>query len=355
MNNGGSGGYLILFLGADWWGSDARALAVALRQQGHCLIEVQYEDYFPLNWSSVPLKAVRRLIRPLCVSNYNQALRQHLANPAIDFLLVFKGNGFSPATLKAFRERKVASYCLYPDVSFASHGANITECLPHYDAVFTTKEFHLRDEKLRATLQDIKLVRHGFDPEVHRLAGVSERVRQQYACDVSFVGCWSPKKERLVNILITDLPAADVRLWGPGWERATEAVRRCWAGRGAYGDESVLVYEASKINLGLLSEASTDTLSGDQTTVRTWQVPAAGGFLLHEETAELGQYLTPGKEVATFKDKSDLSQRVQHYLRQPTERAMIAAAGQQRCVKGGYTYHAAARAICSYHKSRSAK
>lgn len=31
---------LVLFLGADWWGSDARALAVAARRLGHGLLDL---------------------------------------------------------------------------------------------------------------------------------------------------------------------------------------------------------------------------------------------------------------------------------------------------------------------------
>ena len=35
------------FLGADWWGSDARAAGAELRRRGYLLIERHYEDYFP--------------------------------------------------------------------------------------------------------------------------------------------------------------------------------------------------------------------------------------------------------------------------------------------------------------------
>lgn len=96
---------LILYLGADWWGSDARALAVALRQSGNALIEVTNEDYFPLNWSSFPLKVLRRLAKPLFIHNFNQAVLAHLGNPAIDFVLVFKGMFLQASTLEQFRKR----------------------------------------------------------------------------------------------------------------------------------------------------------------------------------------------------------------------------------------------------------
>ncbi|HSH38727.1 MAG TPA: hypothetical protein VK993_08070, partial [Chthoniobacterales bacterium] len=81
--------FLILFLGADWWGSDARALAASLRADGHALIEVNYEDYFPTSWSRLPLRLVRRAVRRQCSDEFNRAVAQR-AGAAVDFVLAFK-------------------------------------------------------------------------------------------------------------------------------------------------------------------------------------------------------------------------------------------------------------------------
>jgi hypothetical protein len=341
---------LILFLGADWWGSDSRALAVALRQLGHVLIEANYENFFPLQWSSLPLRVLRRCIRPWCAANYNRTLLPLARNRAIDFVLVFKGMLLTPEVLAAFRARSLPMYCFYPDVSFLDHGGNIWRCLPHYDCLFTTKSFHLDDPALRRQARRIQLLPHGFDPAVHRPIALSERARAQYGCDVSFVGCWSPKKERLLAALLQGCPRATVRVWGPGWGRAQPDVRRCWQGRGAYGDELAVVYAASSINLGLLSEAGGGTGLGDQTTARTWQIPGAGAFMLHEATAELERFFAPGSEVGVFSGAEDLVSQVRFFLRHPEQRCTLANAARQRCLDGGYTYDLAAQAICRYHE-----
>jgi hypothetical protein len=344
---------LILFLGADWWGSDARALAVSLRQRGHCLIEVQYEDYFPLHWSNSLLKLFRRVIRRFCVSNYNSTVRQHVDNSSIDFVLVFKGNGLMPQTLEYCRKRGIPCYLFYPDVGFATYGKNIVDCLPLYDAVFTTKSFHLRDERLSGRVKCLILVSHGFDPDVHRMACLNSAVQKHYECDVSFVGCWSPEKERLVGWLIANVPDAHVRLWGPGWKRSAEAVRLCWAGRGAFGDESVIIYQCSKINLGLLTAAHWDVISGDQTTVRTWQIPAAGGFMLHEDTQEVRAFLADGVDVALFDGQDELVKQVRRFLADDVARRAMAEAGRQRVLAENYTYVGAANQILAHHEGRA--
>jgi spore maturation protein CgeB len=338
--------YLILFLGADWWGSDARALAVKLRHGGHCVIDLNYEDYLPTSWSLFPLRLLRRLFRGLMARNYNHAVRRHANNPALDFILVCKGMLLAPETLGEFKRHRIPCYCFYPDVSFTDHGANITNCLPLYDCVFTTKRFHAADRHVGPVIQHVA---HGFDPEVHRPLPISEKLQQHYACDVSFVGCWSPKKEGLITALIANQPNLSVKVWGPGWGRSNQNVRAAWQGRGAYGDELAIIYGASRINLGLLSEAGSDTREGDAVTARTWQIPAAGGFLLHELTTELAEYFQPGSEVGTFTDGTDLPSQVERYLANDAERKSIALAGYRRCLTSDYTYAAAAQRILEYH------
>ncbi len=354
MTAAGPSQHLILFLGANWWGSDARALGVALRHPGNALIEVIYEEFFPPQWSTVPLRALRRLARPWFVQNYNQAVLNHAANPALDFVLVFKGKLLQSATLERFRNQGTPIYCFYPDVSFLDHGPEIWNCLPLYDCLFTTKSFHLEDSALRSRVQEMRLVSHGFDPEVHRSVELTGRMEKHYGCDVSFVGCWSPKKEALLASITRGCPAVSVRIWGPGWGRSAPEVRRWWQARGAYGDELAVIYRASKINLGLVSEAGGGTKVGDLVTARSWQIPAAGGFMLHEDTIELRRYFTPELEVGVFQSASDLPGKLQRYLSNEEARGRILKAGHRRACEAGYTYDTAARAILEFHGQHSA-
>jgi spore maturation protein CgeB len=343
---------LILFLGADWWGSDSRALAVAFRKLGHAVVEVNSENYYPPHWSSTPLRILRRGCEGLFARDFNRAIQRHLANRAIDFMLVFKGRHVHPRTVREARACGLPAYCFYPDVSFLDHGPHIWACLPHYDCVFTTKTFHLQDPQVKARVMDLRLVSHGFDPDVHRPLRLSPRGQAAYACDVSFVGCWSPKKEQILNRLLDQCPGIDLRVWGPGWTRATGPVRDRWQGRGAYGDELSAIYCSSRINLALLSEPGGGTSVGDQVTARTWQIPASGSFMLHEETAELKRYFTPGTETGTFRSPEELAARVRWFLDNEAARNQIALAGYRRCVEQGYTYLPAAEAILAYHQSR---
>jgi spore maturation protein CgeB len=351
MTSEAASSFCIGFLGADWWGSDARALGAELRGQGHMLIDRHYEDYFPTKWRSVLMRGVRRLLRNRMAAEYNRAVEELLQVEAMNFLLVFKGMLLSPKTLQKFRAAGVPCYCVYPDVSFQDHGANIWDCLPLYDCVFTTKSFHLEDSELRRRVKRLDFVPHGFDPEVHRPIPLTTKLHSYYSSDLSFVGVWTPKKEQVLTALVAALPDVSLKIWGPFWERANVSVRKCWQGRAAYGDELAAICTNARINLGLLSEAGGGTVKGDQTTARTWQIPACGGFMLHEDTEELRAAFNVGEHIAVFRNTSELANVVRQYLGDDALRDRIRAAGYQYCLSAGYSYRAAADRILAYHRT----
>ena len=334
--------FCIGFLGADWWGSDARAMALELRRRGHLVLERHYEDHFPTRWRHPLLRLLRRLLRGLMARDYNNGVEELLAVGELDLMLVFKGMLLQPGTLNRFKRAGTPCFCFYPDVSFQDHGDNIPECLSLYDVVFTSKRYHLEDRGLDGEGADWCFAPHGFDPEVHRPVLGEGMAEGCYASDVSFAGDWSAKKQFLLEQLVGALPEIGLKIWGPGWGRACPEVLRFWQGRAAYGDELAAIYSLSKINLGLLSEAGRGTSQGDATTARTWQIPGAGGFLLHEDTAEIREAFAVGREVALFANGAELSREVTRYLGDEPLRQSVAAAGHQRAMSEPYTY---ARAV----------
>lgn len=344
---------LIGFLGADWWGSDARALASEFRRDGHLLVERHYEDHFPTRWRSMPLRILRRCCRDLMSADYNRAIREILKVEGLDFLLVFKGMLLEIATLREFVAKGIPTYCVYPDVSFVDHGKNIKSCLPLYDCVFTTKSFHVEDPRVQRETQNLKLVNHGFDPEVHRPVVLRDDILNFYSADASFVGVHTRKKEMILDALVQQMPNLRLRIWGTNWEMASPRLRKMWEGRGAYGDEVAAVYVASKINLGLLSEAGGGTVAGDRTTARTWQIPACKAFMLHEDTPEVRKAFEAGREIGVFSDPNDLVSKVRYYLDHGQERESIAEQGYRRSMAVPYSYRSTAQEVIAFHREKT--
>ena len=201
-----------------------------------------------------------------------------------------------------------------------------------FDHVFTTKSFGIADLEAQLGVTNTSFLPHGFDPQVHR--PVTPGPGASAAAPVSFVGRWSPYKEACLARLADAIGPEKLAVRGDAWERVGSALlRRAVRGGAVYGDFYALAISESRINLGLLSEVVPGASSGDRITSRTFHIPASGGFLLHERTAELAAYFEEGREVACFGSPDELVDKVVHYLDHEPERLRIAEAGHRRCVR----------------------
>jgi hypothetical protein len=352
MNGRGSKSYTILAPGfAKWWGSDARALAQALRNLGHTILDIDAEDYVSWRPQGVGPKILRRLFGKIYAQDYNQAVLRQASDSAFDFVLVFKGNSLRPETLQSLRTAGKPLYNFYPDVSFQDHGPEIPRSLKFYDCVFTTKSYHGEREIERYGIRDLKHVRHGFDPEVHRPIDLNPELSEHYGCDVSFVGCWSPEKEARLLFLLRALPEVRVKVYGMGWNYASAEFKRTlgWnLKRAVFGDELSLVYCASKVNLGLLSCSTSDSRTKDQTTARSFQIPACRSLMLHEDTPEIRSYFEADREVLLFSSNEEMVSKIDWALRFRLKRMEVQHGGYERGQQQPYDYSSAANCIVEH-------
>jgi len=343
--------YTILAIGfAKWRGSDPRALSQAFRVKGHCLIEIDAEDYVPWRWNGLVSRVFRRLFLHALANDYNRDVLTIAKSAEFDFILVFKGMYLRAETVSSLRALGKPVYNFYPDVSFKDHGSFIPPAMRHYDCVFTTKSFHGKKETDELQISELIHVRHGFDPDVHRPVHLSAAQIKRYGCDISFVGCWSPEKERVIALIVNARRNYKVIVYGIGWKYASRAFKKALGDNlrsGVFGDELAVVYNASKVNLGLLSRAAGDDSMADQTTVRSFQIPASGCLTLHEDTPEIRSYFVSGKEIALFNGDERLLSKLDELLSPGSEslRGSIRAAGYKRCMIEPYDYSSAASAI----------
>jgi spore maturation protein CgeB len=134
-------------------------------------------------------------------------------------------------------------------------------------------------------------------------------------------------------------------VWGDQWEPARPTLGSRIEGRGVFGLEYAKAMVASKIDLGILSEARTGASSGDRITARTFQIPATGAFMLHERTKELLEYFREGVECGCFETADELVEKITYYLEHPEERRAVAVAGYRRSIESGYSVDSRASKI----------
>ncbi|MEZ5031451.1 MAG: glycosyltransferase [Saprospiraceae bacterium] len=322
-----------LCIGQEWRGSNASGLFYALSRQGCITNVINEQAYISTSASHLPLKALHRLIRSWQVTDLNGYMQEQASAFAPDWILVYKGAFMKAGTIQAWITSGIPVVAFYPDVSFTAHGPHIPKCIPYYSHIFTTKTFVADDlaRQFGYPREQVSFVPHGFDPLVHRPLGT---LPENLRCDVSFIGNYSPFKAMLLEELVRKLPDLDLKIWGGTWNRYQgSALNTFIQGQQLLGDAYVAAINASRINLGILSEQVRGASSGDLITSRTFHIPGSGGFLLHQRNNEALQYFREDEEAAFFDGPDELVEKVRYFLEYPDERARIAAMGHQRALR----------------------
>jgi len=320
----------ILCVGPQWRGSNAAALFKAFSRLGYVVDVVDENYYINLNNHSLLTKVIDKVFFHQHVVEFNEAVSRSVTVFKPDLILVYKGAFVRPDYLKQWKLNGPVVN-VYPDVSYRAHGKHLPHTLPLYDWIFTTKTFGLSDMKVDLNISKASFVPHGFDPEIHRPLIASGALKEELASQVSFIGTHSLKKEQYLSALLKAIPSLHLKIWGNGWQRSTsENLKGAIQYKELLGDLYAMAINASAINLGILSEQVIGASSGDLITSRTFHIPAAGGFLLHERTIESVVYFKEGSEAAFFQGEEELVNQVTYYLAQEEERGRMAESGKQR-------------------------
>jgi spore maturation protein CgeB len=207
------------------------------------------------------------------------------------------------------------------------------EQLPEYDIYFTTKSYGVKELE-RLGCPKVKFIGNAFDPHTHRPIPVTDLIRQQFGGPVGFVGTYEKERaELMLSLAQEDIP---VRIWGSSWQDCGIKHRNLKIeNMPIEGDDYAAAVSAFDINLCFLRKQNRDLQ-----TQRSVEIPACGGFMLAERTAEHCALFEEGKEAEYFSSPEELLDKVKYYLAHPLARRGIAAAGRERCLKSGYSYPA---------------
>lgn len=240
--------------------------------------------------------------------------------------------GFAPlsgAGLEELRLRAITSLNFLTDDPWnrAQFSPWFLKVLPRYDTVFSPRRANLDDLRAHGC-RAVSYLPFAYHPELHfpaEGASLAER-----AAEVLFAG--GADQDRLPSVRALLAAGLNVALYGGYWDRQADLRPQ------AHGiaDLATLrrVTPAAKLVLCLVRRANRDGHA-----MRTFEVPAMGGCMLAEDTAEHRELLGPDGECAAyFSDTDDMIQAARRLLSQPAERARMAAAAHARITGGGHTY-----------------
>jgi len=305
------------------------------------------EDYYWRHLSFIKNRCTHRLFWKQFSLAVNRELIRIVNKTRPDLVLIIKGWFYSP---KTFEEIKASSqipiFIFNPDDPFSlnlgASSAFIRDSIPAYDVYFIWSK--VLSSKLKAAGAKItEYLPFAYDPAFHYPVEVSSGDRKIFGSDIAFVGNWDQERERWLS----GLKGYNLAIWGEDyWKtRCRDAfLRLSWKHGVAYGDEWSKVCLTSNINLNILR---LQNKKGHNT--RTFEIPACGGFMLHERSDEALGFFEEGKEAEYYSSSVELKDKINFYLNNNSKREKIARAGYERCVKSGYSYIDRAKQILAVY------
>jgi spore maturation protein CgeB len=192
-----------------------------------------------------------------------------------------------------------------------------------------------------------ELSRLAFDGRVLEAVGTPSR-----DIGVSFVGSLSPAHPERASLVSWLAERTRLDIWGNGVNQlpASSPINRHYHGE-TWGIDMFQVLARSKItinnHIGIAGNYANN--------MRLYEATGMGCLLITDKKANINEMFEPGREVVCYETKEQCLELIRHYSEHESERARIAAAGQQRTIKQ-HTYVARTAELAqlfeSYFKSR---
>lgn len=269
------------------------------------------------------------------ISSYNRYLLAAARQHRPDVLWVEKGHYVSRDTLDSIKRETGAFLVCYntDDIGHSRNGWRLhIPCIKEYDMYFTTNQFNVSELEALGARQ-VVLTQLGYNRNLFGPREITEGEEQRLGASVGFIGHWETATEALF-VRLNDL-GLPLRVRGSSWRRAKHKrmPEHSIEPRAIPTEDYTKSIIATKVNLGINSEQSRNLSSG-----RTFEIPAAGGFLLAQRTSEHQRFFEEGKEAEFFSSAEELVAKARHFLRYDADRKRIAEAGRRRCIANGYSY-----------------
>lgn len=301
-----------------------------------------FEKLFPI-WSA-RLSRIKSKLYFLSLENFlkNQKLLS-LADKIEPDLIIISG-GISntyPSTIKKIKDKFHCRALLFAGVN-PTYAATPAEKLIIKSGIIdivveNDRGYAKRWENLGA-LRTIVLPISSVDPEIHRKVSLTKEEKSEYECDVCFVGTLTEGRQKILRHLLNNNYSFEI--WGdiPVGIKLNDELKPYYNGL-AFGEKMVKVFNAAKI---VLNFQPNDMSYGGN--LRTFEIPGCGAFQLADKVDP--DFLIVGQEFVSFKNISDLKNKIRYYLQNQSKRLKIVQTGFKR-VHRDHTYEKHFRKLLS--------
>ena len=327
-----------------WHGSTAWGLAEEFRTLGWDVAEIDLLHY-GVSGASVMARGAQRLLWRNAAREQSAAILRAAQDYQIELFLTVKGVNITPETIARLQAQGTRVVVFYPDVVFDHAGVD-PATLAAVDLIVTTKSYHATALDALVGPERHVFVHHGYCRSAHARRHAPDAI--PYRWDIGFIGNHSPYKMTYLTRIAEAFPDARFAVYGNRWATAAAGtpLARHVIGHPLMGDYFARGIEETRINLAIHHGPVGPDRWEDLTSTRTFEIPAAGGFMLHVDNDEVRALYEPEREIDVFADGDSMVERIGYYLAHEDERRAIAEAGFRRCVPA-YSLAARAREIAA--------
>lgn len=322
-------------------GSGCELRCIALRQKGRA------EREHPGR------RMLRRFAPELAYHEANLKLLAEAATFKPNVVWIFKGMEVYPRALRKLRAQGITLVNYNPDHPFMlySRGTgnrNVSAAIPCYHLHITYSRLIARDLRERYPTIPVSVVPFGHevsDADFGRIQDEPEVVR---AC---FVG--APDLERRQIVLRFVEAGLPIDVYGLNWDRHLAPSPLLRLNGFVSGDDLLRTLRRYRVQLNVFRPHNVGSHN-----MRSFEVPAAGGIMLAEDSPEHRDIFEGDRETFYFKTLEEMIARTRAILEMPKAAAdAVRAAARKRSVTSGYSYKdrakAALDAIDQVHRERT--
>jgi spore maturation protein CgeB len=216
--------------------------------------------------------------------------------------------------------------------------------LRHYDHIFSPRRANLDDLKQHGC-PAVSYLPFAYSEEAHLVSFPGVENNDPSRPDIVFVGGADSDRVPFMTALIQ--ANFNLQLYGGYWERYTQT--RPHACGHVQPRDAQRVTANAKIALCLVRRANRDGH-----VMRSLEIPAMGGCMLVESTAEHRDLFgEEGKAVLYFQDIPELIQKARWLQDHPEERQRLREAVHRLITTGGHTYRDRLRSMLTYIDSKT--
>lgn len=258
----------------------------------------------------------------------NRAMVAVAARLKPDVVWLEKGDWVFPSTLKKLHDHARFLVHYNTDDVFGSgswfwlHRSGIHL----YDLHLTTNRWNVLELRDRYGVGTLR-AGMGYDQDFHRPVPPDKQSAEK--ADIVFVGHWEPHTERYVSVLRD--AGLRIRVRGYNWSKAKDRALR--AVKPLEHEKYVTAIASARLALCVLSRQNRNESTG-----RSFEIPAIGTCMLAERTAEHVFLYGEDEGALLFSDERELVGKACRYLGDEIAREKVGRIGHARCEELGMSW-----------------